>query len=200
MTFKNHWDERFADVEYVYGKKPNEFIKEKGKRIPKNSKVACFAEGEGRNGVYLAKLGHHVTTYDLSSVGLAKANQLAKENNVEIKTIQMNLTQKPLPKGTYDAGVMVFGHVPKEDQRYFFENMVGSIKNGGILILEVYSDEQFTYKTGGPETANRLYNPMDILNWIKDYKCLHFYYGEADRIEGKRHTGIGHVIQAIIKK
>ena len=45
-----------------------------------------------------------------------------------------------------------------------------------------------------------LYNPIDILNWIHDYKCIHFYYGEARRDEGKRHTGLGHVIQVVIQK
>lgn len=37
----------------------------------------CLAEGERRNAVYLAQLGHEVTAQGLSEVGLAKAHQLA---------------------------------------------------------------------------------------------------------------------------
>jgi hypothetical protein len=38
---------------------------------------ACLAEGEGRNAVHLAQLGHVVLAQDISPVGLAKARALA---------------------------------------------------------------------------------------------------------------------------
>ena len=35
--------------------------------------VLCLADGEGRNGVHLASLGHRVTTVDFSDAAVAKA-------------------------------------------------------------------------------------------------------------------------------
>src|SRR5699024_11762202 len=64
--------------------------------------------------------------------------------------------------------------------------LIHSVKPGGHVIFEVYPEEQLAYKTGGPPSFDMLYNPIDILNWIDDYKCIHFYYGEARRDEGKR--------------
>jgi hypothetical protein len=39
--------------------------------MPKK-KVLCLAEGEGRNAVFLARQGYHVSAVDLSEVGLQK--------------------------------------------------------------------------------------------------------------------------------
>lgn len=197
---KNHWNERFSQEGYFYGKHPNEFIKEKSKILPNQARVGCFAEGEGRNAVYLATLGHDVTSFDQSDAGLEKTKELAKENGVTVHTIQMDLVKEKAPRETFDAAVLVFGHVPGPDQSNFINNIIDSVKPGGYVLFELYSKAQIDYKTGGPPNVDNLYDPSDILAWIKDYHCLHFYYGEAERIEGTGHTGMGHVIQVAIKK
>ena len=68
---KEHWDERFSQQHYMYGKEPNAFIKEKGPLLDKGH-VLAIAEGEGRNAVYLATLDHDVTAWDYSIEGLKK--------------------------------------------------------------------------------------------------------------------------------
>ncbi|QQK80035.1 class I SAM-dependent methyltransferase [Salicibibacter cibi] len=197
---KEHWDNSFSDQDFVYGQKENVFIHEMSRIVPDHSKVGCFAEGEGRNAVYLARLGHDVTAYDQSTIGLEKTQKLARERKVDIKTVQIDLTQEKVHTNLYDAAIMVFGHVPKTDQPFLMENMIDAVKPGGYVIFEVYSKDQLHYQTGGPPSFDMLYDPAEILNWIKDYTCIHFYYGEATRDEGKRHVGLGHVIQAVIKK
>ena len=75
-----------------------------------------------------------------------------------------------------------------------------SVKPGGHIIFEVYSEVQLTYKTGGPPSIDMLYDPVKVLQWIQPYKCIHFYYGEVVRNEGKRHKGLCHIIQVVLKK
>ncbi|MFS0784720.1 class I SAM-dependent methyltransferase [Bacillus sp. 1P06AnD] len=197
---KEHWDKSFSDKEFVYGKRENQFLHDMHAVIPADSKVGCFAEGEGRNAVYLAKLGHDVTAFDQSGVGLEKTKRLAAENGVEVETIELDLTEEKVGVDLFDAAVMVFGHVPKQGQPFLFDSMIGSVKKGGYILFEVYSEEQLAYGTGGPGSKEMLYDPIDILNWIKPYKCLHFCYGEVERNEGKRHSGKGHVVQCVIQK
>lgn len=197
---KEQWDNHFSDESFVYGERENAFIHDMSERIPERSKIGCFAEGEGRNAVYLAKLGHEVTTFDQSTVGLEKTEKLAGKNNVTVDTVAMDLTKETVESEQFEAAIMVFGHVPKKDQKFLIKNMVDAVKPGGHVMFEVYSEAQLSYQTGGPPSREMLYNPADILEWIKDYTCLHFYYGEAMRNEGKRHTGLGHVIQVMIKK
>jgi len=109
---KQHWDDSYSDKEFVYGEKENIFINEQSSIIPNHSKVGCFAEGEGRNAVYLAKLGHEVTAYDQSKVGLEKTKALAKRNNVNVNTVVLDLTDEKVQNHQFDAAIMVFGHVP----------------------------------------------------------------------------------------
>ncbi|KGX84776.1 class I SAM-dependent methyltransferase [Pontibacillus litoralis] len=195
------WDQSFSVEEFIYGKRENAFINEMSNKFLKKSfTIGCFAEGEGRNAVFLAQQGHDVTVYDQSAVGLQKARQLAEEMNVQINVEQCDLTKEEVTPDQFDVAVMVFGHVPKQNQAFFMKNIADSVKPGGYIIFEVYSENQLNYQTGGPNSIEMLYNPVDILKWAEGYKCLHFYYGEADRQEGDRHNGLSHVIQVAMQK
>lgn len=77
----NKWDELYNDQEYRYGKEPNVFVQSMLHDHPP-SDVLSLSEGEGRNAVYAAELGHRVTAWDYSSVALDKLRQLADERNV----------------------------------------------------------------------------------------------------------------------
>ncbi len=70
------WNERYANPEFAYGTEPNTFLRENAHLL--SGPVLSLAEGEGRNSVYLASLGLDVLGVDSSSVGLEKAQQLAR--------------------------------------------------------------------------------------------------------------------------
>ena len=78
------WDERFRGNEYAYGREPNDFLRAEAHRIPAGP-VLCLAEGEGRNAVFLAGLGHEVTAVDFSLEGLRKTERLAREHGVALE-------------------------------------------------------------------------------------------------------------------
>lgn len=179
---KDKWDEQFRENQFTYGKTVNAFIAEKESLFNSASEIACFAEGEGRNAVHLAKLGHTVTAYDISPVGLYHANLLAEENDVSIQTIEADLTKDTLVREKYDGAIMVFGHVNKAKQKVFITNIINAVKSGGYVMFEVYSKDQITYDTGGPGNEFFLYDPIDILDWIKKYHCVHFYRTSERRL------------------
>src|SRR5690625_5802590 len=91
---KKFWNQSFSADEFVYGEAPNEFIRETSSLFPEQAKIACFAEGEGRNAVYLATMGHDVTAYDVSPVGLEKTKQLALKNNVQVNTVETDRSEE----------------------------------------------------------------------------------------------------------
>ena len=53
------WDERYSTAEYVYGTEPNGFLVEHAGLL--RGPVLSLAEGEGRNGVFLAGQGKKIT-------------------------------------------------------------------------------------------------------------------------------------------
>ncbi len=82
---RRFWDARFAQEGFVYGDAPNDVLREQAQALPPGDAL-CLAEGEGRNGVFLAELGHGVTVQDISPVGLAKAERLAPQHGVTLTT------------------------------------------------------------------------------------------------------------------
>lgn len=197
---QNQWDKNFSREEYIYGKEPNVFVEEMSDIFPAGSKIACLAEGEGRNAVFLAQRGHEVTAFDNSRVGLDKTEKLALDKGVTLQRELVDLTKERLPKEVYDGAILIFGHVPREDQAFFFQNLFDLVKPGGYILFEVYSEKQIDYKTGGPGVLTSLYRAKDLLEIVEEHEVLHFYYGEAERFEGINHTGACHLIQALVRK
>ncbi|MFC4597268.1 class I SAM-dependent methyltransferase [Cohnella hongkongensis] len=194
------WDERFSADVYVYGEEANLFIQETTLFIPPKSKVAAYAEGEGRNAVFLARQGHEVTAYDYALTGLRKTEALAAKHGVRVHTAQADLIEDELPVESYDAAVMVFGHFPREVQYQVLDKIIGSVKPGGRLLMEVYEEEQINCDTGGPREVAWLYSATELLAWCKRQRIKHFFTGEAERTEGLYHSGNCYVVQVVVEK
>src|SRR5688572_8529572 len=78
------WDERFAAPDYIFGRDPNRFLTSQAHLVRPGAAVLDVATGEGRNAVWLARLGCSVTAIDISPVAIAKAQRLAAEAGVQI--------------------------------------------------------------------------------------------------------------------
>lgn len=196
----NMWDDRFKSDEYYYGEEPNTFIQEQAFRLANYNKVIAFAEGEGRNAVFLARKGHEVNAIDYSESGLEKTKKLAEKYDVNVHTKKVDLLTDGLPDNEFDAAIMVFGHFHTDNQKMVLNKMIYMIRPGGLIMFEVYSKKQLNYGTGGPKDIDMLYDPIDILTWCEEHEVIHFFNGEQERIEGKGHTGLAHVIQVVIRK
>jgi SAM-dependent methyltransferase len=72
------WNERFDRADYWFGTEPTPFLKDQAHRLKPGMTALAIADGEGRNGVWLARQGLKVTSVDLSPKGIAKSRQLAK--------------------------------------------------------------------------------------------------------------------------
>lgn len=190
------WDKEYDKEEYVYGKLPNDFLKSHFDSLPKG-KVLLLAEGEGRNAVFLAKLGYSVTAVDISSVGLKKAEKLAKENNVTIETICADLEVFDLGEDKWDGIVSIYCHLPPTLRQDLYNRIQLALKPSGVFLLEGYRPEQLGYKTGGPPVASMMIS-KEIL--VKELPRLSFSHLEAlnrEVNEGINHNGVGAVTQAI---
>lgn len=135
----NPWDECFDRQEYVYGTRPNAFIQSVLPSYSPVCDVLAIAEGEGRNAVYAAELGHRVTAWDYSSVGLDKMERLADSRNVQVKTELVDLAQDiAYQEHQWDVVINVFGHIGDETVRQKLMNDVQKMmRPGGAYIMEV---------------------------------------------------------------
>ena len=88
MSELQRWETRFSAPDYVFGKAPNAFLKDHAYLLKRGQKALAFADGEGRNGVFLAEQGLDVLSLDFSPKALAKAQALARERGVKLRTEQ----------------------------------------------------------------------------------------------------------------
>lgn len=189
------WDEMYSEDAFAYGTNPNDFLA--AQTFAPKSKILCLAEGQGRNAVYLATLGHNVTMIDYSSVGLAKAQTLAKTKNVSITSICEDLNEYKFEKNTWDAIVIIFGHFPRKTREIMYPKLFGSLKKGGKFVSETYSKDQIKYKTGGPQDENMLTSIEEFKFLLSKFMNIDFLQLERNIEEGKYHNGLSSVIQII---
>jgi SAM-dependent methyltransferase len=193
------WNNRYAAAHYVYGEAPNAFLAEMASEIPAGP-VLCLAEGEGRNAVHLATLGHRVTAVDQSEAGLAKAWRLAVARNVEIETVIANLENFTIEPGVWSGIVATFAHLPPAIRRKVHAQAVCGLRLGGVFILEAYTPAQLAFDTGGPKSPELLMNLAGLRDELAGLEFLVGREIEREVIEGDGHTGRGAVVQILARR
>jgi SAM-dependent methyltransferase len=193
------WDQRFSAADYIYGTAPNNFVAAMAAQIPAGP-VLCLAEGEGRNAVHLAQLGHAVTAVDQSAVGLGKAARLAKERNVALTTIATDLADYTITPAAWTGIVVTFGHLPPPLRRKVHAQIVAGLRPGGVYILEAYTPAQLAFGTGGPKDVELLMTLAALREELAGLEFEHAVECERDVIEGTYHTGRGAVVQVLARK
>lgn len=193
---KSMWDDEYNTDEYRYGKEPNDFLKNNYSVMPKG-KVLLIAEGEGRNAVFLAKLGYQVTAVDISSVGLDKALKLATENGVEIKTICEDLKTFDLGNEKWEGIISISCHLPPDLRKDLSRRIELALKPNGVFFMEGYTPEQLNYKSGGPPVAEMMTSRETIIEEFPNLTFSHLEELVREVVEGVNHFGLAAVVQAI---
>lgn len=196
------WNERFDKEEFIFGKEPNEYLVKTAKQYLKiNDKVLCIADGEGRNGVWLAKQGMQVVGFDTSDIALAKAKKFAEANHVKVTYSFSDTDSFDWQVSEYDAVVGIFIQFADPAMRErIFRQTYQALKPGGIFILQGYTPKQLQYKTGGPSLIEHLYTEELIRDLAKDFTILELISYEKELSEGPRHTGMSAILGLVARK
>jgi SAM-dependent methyltransferase len=190
------WDERYGKPGFAYGTVPNRFLTSVAGRIPVG-RVLSLGEGEGRNAVYLATCGHDVVAVDGSRVGLAKAERIAEERGVTIRTVVSDLRDFEIEPEHWNGIISIFCHVPPALRARLHAAVVRGLKPGGVFILEAFMPAQLEYQTGGPPTAALMMSLSDLRNELEGLELVHACEVERNVYEGRGHTGLGAVVQVV---
>jgi SAM-dependent methyltransferase len=193
------WNQRYAEEGFVYGTQPNDFLAQAAARIPRG-RVLSLAEGEGRNGVYLASLGYDVVGVDSSAVGMAKAQRLAREQGVELTTVVADLGRFIIPQASFSGVVSIFCHLPPEIRGPLLRDAVAGLIPGGMLVLEAYTPRQLEYGTGGPPQAELMMTLEQLRRDLVGLELEHALEIEREVHEGRYHRGLSSVVQVIGRK
>lgn len=194
------WNEKYQGQDYFYGTEPNDFLRAIANTWTTPKKILCIAEGEGRNAVFLARLGHQVSAIDSSSVARDKALALAEANNLHIDYQLADLNEFDFGIEQWDAIVSIFCHLPATLRQKVHQGVEAGLVADGLFIMEAYNPRQLDFATGGPKDINLLYNLDTIkqdftkLDWQQSQSIERFIH------EGQGHNGNSAVIQIVAQK
>ncbi|MDG1365801.1 MAG: class I SAM-dependent methyltransferase [Acidimicrobiales bacterium] len=194
------WEGRYgATTEFVYGTEPNDFLAEVATDLL-IGETLCLADGEGRNGVFLASLGHRVTSVDLTEAGMAKAATLAVERGVDLTTVVADLADYDLGTDRWDLVISIFAHTPPPTRRRVHSALTTALRPGGRLILEAYTPNQIGRGTGGPPVPELTMDLERLDNELVGLEFEHRAEFVRPVVEGPGHTGDGAVVQVIARR
>jgi SAM-dependent methyltransferase len=201
MSELERWETRYSAPGYHFGTEPNAFLKRHAHLLRPGQKALAVADGEGRNGVWLAQQGLDVLSIDFSPTALAKARTLAAERGVSLRTEQVDINAWTWPHEAFDVIAGIFVQFPTpEGQARMFEGMKRALKPGGLLLLIGYGPKQLDYATGGPRELDRLYTRERLEQAFKGFASLEIREYDAVMGEGDAHIGMSALVELVGRK
>jgi cyclopropane fatty-acyl-phospholipid synthase-like methyltransferase len=197
----NIWDERYAGENFHFGTEPNAFLVSQKRLLKPGTSCLAVADGEGRNGVWLAEQGLQVLSVDASSVALAKADKLAQLRGVTLDLLHVDLVQWDWGTSRFDVVVAIFIQFVASPQReQIFASIKRCLKPGGLLLLQGYTPRQHEFKTGGPSQVENLYTETMLRSAFAEMQILHLKEHDDVIREGNGHSGMSALIDLVARK
>jgi SAM-dependent methyltransferase len=154
---KAFWDQKYSVKEYIYTKNVNRFVKEHLEALAPG-KMIDLAGGEGRNTVFFAEKGWQVENVDLSSVGLEKCLELAKERGVSdrVATTSASALDFVSTLAPVDLGLCAYLQIPQAELEIAITGLVDKIKPGGVFFGVWHALDNLEDGFGGPQNPELL--------------------------------------------
>lgn len=201
MADPQFWTERYATEEFIFGRAPSQFVVRTAPLLAPGSEILCIADGEGRNSVHLASLGHRVTANDFAANAVEKAKALAAQAGVAVMFSVVDLETFAWPEAAFDAvyGVFFqFAPPPFRDQ--IFAGLKRAVRPGGLVLVHGYTPKQLEYGTGGPPCLDQLYTVDVLRDRFGDLDLIELRDYDMDLDEGSRHKGRSALVDLVARR
>ncbi|MBC8164421.1 MAG: class I SAM-dependent methyltransferase [Bryobacteraceae bacterium] len=125
--------------------------------------------GQGRNTIYLAKLGWDVTGFDISEVGMEVARKSADAAGVKITTIKAAMEDFDYGTGRWDLIVATY------EGAGWRQKAVQGLKPGGVVVVE-----GFLKRPGIQTPPGASFGPNELLEFFLDLNLRILRYEDVD--------------------
>ncbi len=159
------WDERYAGTELVWGLEPNRFVRAQCERLP-IGRAIDLACGEGRNALWLARLGWQVTGVDYSAVAIERARDLTTRESMAVAArlvweVSDVTTDPPRPE-LFDLVLISYLHLPPDQFRAVLRNAGRAVAPRGHLVIVGHDLRNLREGVSGPQDESLLYDGQQI--------------------------------------
>jgi len=175
----SYYNEQYAKARSYWGEQPNLLVPLVSSHLKPHSRVLVIGCGEGRDALFLARLGFEVVATDIAENGLQRLRESIKgaDLNLQVHNFDAHLPHDHL--GEFQAmllmNVLQFLQPEKIGQRLaHFQSLV---KPGGFMSIQVFTTEDPEYqqqlREGSISTAD-----LVAEHSVRKYKIRFFQKGE----------------------
>jgi SAM-dependent methyltransferase len=156
------WDARYAAAQ-VWSVEPNGWLVDAVGDLAAG-RALDLACGEGRNAIWLDRLGWDVTAVDFSEVGVAKGRAAAPE----VRWVCADVTTWEAPSAAFDLVALVYLHLPPVAWRKVLAAAVAAVAPGGSLVVIGHDVRNIAEGVGGPQDPTILLDPAAVAGAVGD--------------------------------
>ena len=192
------WDARYADADLVWGNEPNQFVRAQCETLAVGVAVDLGC-GEGRNALWLARLGWQVTGVDYSAVAIERARTLAAQERPQVAnrlTLRVdNVTTVQLRAESVDLALVSYVHLPAEQRSSLMLRAALAVRPGGHVIVVGHDRRNLREGVSGPQDERLLYDPLELRSLFAGIPASRVDLAETV----ERHTADGVALDTLIR-
>ena len=173
---RTQYAELYESEEYYWGKEPADFLKRLITLKPPcpGMKVLDIGCGEGKDAVYMAKMGYTVTAFDLTESGIVKTNRFTEELGVKINAFADDINTFETDERfdiIYSSGTLQY--LFPENIPLFFEKIRRMTNPHGLNYFNVFVSKPFIAEAPDWDKEETLWKTGDLFGWYTDWK-IHY--------------------------
>jgi SAM-dependent methyltransferase len=160
-----HWNHIYEQTDLVWSAGPNVWVEQVTSGLTPGAALDLGA-GEGRNALWLAEKGWHVTAVDFSAVAIDRARGLARERLGDAAD-RFNgvcadlLSYQPAAKSS-DLVMLIYVQMAPHERRGLIASAASAVRAGGVLLVVAHDSDNLAHGYGGPQDPSVLYTGADI--------------------------------------
>lgn len=190
-----YFDSRYAEEEFYWGEQPNLLVPLISSHLEPGSRVLVIGCGEGRDAIFLARLGFDVVATEIASAGLEKAGRLAEGNGCKLQLINLDAHLSHDHLGVFD-GLMSMNVIQLLNPDRIAERITyfqSRVRSGGIVAVQVFTVDDPNYleclkssmQPMGPLTYEhpkrkypiRFFDRGELASYFEGWEFIHYHEG-----------------------
>lgn len=192
------WDKRYSEAaEPLFGDDPNNYVIQTIVRPDfQVTSALCLADGDGRNGRFLAKRGIQVTAVELSGVATGVARAKDQSAGVKVERLKGDLAAwAPREGRVWEAAFLIYLHCDRDVRQRAVELAGQHLLPGGWLVAEGFAANTVEGPKMGPANRELLYDSDEFDRWLPDFDVVERLTGFVRLEEGFKHRGLAQVVR-----
>ncbi|MDM8520508.1 class I SAM-dependent methyltransferase [Anaerolineales bacterium HSG6] len=158
------WNQRYHEEGQTrLSHPPRQLLTDYLSHLPRQGLALDVAAGVGVNSLCLAQHGLHVIAADISTVALSLAQQQAKQQNLSLQPLLLDLAQAYFPPHSFDL-IINFYYL----ERTLFPLYQKALKPGGWLIMETFVKPEYATERPAhylhPHELHHAFQSMQIVH------------------------------------